>query len=158
MADTGMIRWPMNFPPSSNTAILNEASVGRTTWTCRGISHYQIKMTTHSCCYATMSLGHISSIGLCYVIVIGVEMKLILILQNSHFCEGILNAIKNTVWPSWRQWPPLPRQGWWRCLETSWSWTLSSWCPPATRTCQSLRTCPLSYQTRTGLRWSRRKE
>lgn len=31
IADTGMIRWPMNFPPSSNTAILSEASVGRTT-------------------------------------------------------------------------------------------------------------------------------
>lgn len=31
MADTGMIRWPMNFPPSSNTAILMEASVGKTT-------------------------------------------------------------------------------------------------------------------------------
>lgn len=34
MADTGMIRWPMNFPPSSNTAILIEASVGKTT--CQG--------------------------------------------------------------------------------------------------------------------------
>lgn len=32
MADTGMMRWPINFPPSSNTAILKEASVGRTTW------------------------------------------------------------------------------------------------------------------------------
>lgn len=32
MADTGRIRWPINLPFSSNTAILSEASVGRTTW------------------------------------------------------------------------------------------------------------------------------
>lgn len=31
MADTGIMRWPINFPPSSKTAILSEASVGRTT-------------------------------------------------------------------------------------------------------------------------------
>lgn len=31
MADTGIIRWPMNFPPSSNAAILREARVGRIT-------------------------------------------------------------------------------------------------------------------------------
>lgn len=44
MADTGMIRWPMNFPPSSNTAILNEASVGRTTWgKCVKCTYYYIR-------------------------------------------------------------------------------------------------------------------
>lgn len=32
MADTGMIRWPINFPPSSKAAILREARVGRITW------------------------------------------------------------------------------------------------------------------------------
>lgn len=42
MADTGMIRWPMNFPPSSNTAILNEASVGKTT--CPGKDRNSLKM------------------------------------------------------------------------------------------------------------------
>lgn len=31
MADTGIIRWPINFPPSSKAAILREASVGRIT-------------------------------------------------------------------------------------------------------------------------------
>lgn len=31
MADTGMIRWPINFPPSSKAAILREARVGRIT-------------------------------------------------------------------------------------------------------------------------------
>ncbi len=35
MAHTGMMRWPMNFPLSSYTAILNDASVGRTTWNIR---------------------------------------------------------------------------------------------------------------------------
>lgn len=31
MADTGIIRWPINFPPSSKAAILREARVGRIT-------------------------------------------------------------------------------------------------------------------------------
>lgn len=30
-ADTGIIRWPINFPPSSKAAILSEARVGRIT-------------------------------------------------------------------------------------------------------------------------------
>lgn len=36
MADTGIIRWPINFPPSSKAAILREASVGRIT--CREVT------------------------------------------------------------------------------------------------------------------------
>lgn len=36
MADTGMIRWPINFPPSSKAAILREARVGRIT--CQTVS------------------------------------------------------------------------------------------------------------------------
>lgn len=35
MADTGIIRWPINFPPSSNAANLRTASVGRTTYNTR---------------------------------------------------------------------------------------------------------------------------
>lgn len=31
MADTGIIRWPINFPPSSKAAILREARMGRIT-------------------------------------------------------------------------------------------------------------------------------
>lgn len=31
MAETGIIRWPINFPPSSKAAILREARVGRIT-------------------------------------------------------------------------------------------------------------------------------
>lgn len=31
MADTGIMRWPINFPPSSKAAILREARVGRIT-------------------------------------------------------------------------------------------------------------------------------
>lgn len=32
MADTGIIRWPINFPPSSKAAILRDARVGRITF------------------------------------------------------------------------------------------------------------------------------
>lgn len=57
MADTGMIRWPMNFPPSSNTAILSEASVGKTTCNIlRDIFHEKINKISYqlgvaSVCY-----------------------------------------------------------------------------------------------------------
>lgn len=43
MADTGRIRCPINFPFSSNTAILREASVGRTTWREREIEEGSCK-------------------------------------------------------------------------------------------------------------------
>lgn len=32
IAETGNIRWPMNFPPSSYTANLKQAREGKTTW------------------------------------------------------------------------------------------------------------------------------
>lgn len=66
----------------------------------------------------------------------------------------LLRLGKFWAWPSWRQWPPRPRRGWWRCPAMSWSWTLSSWCPPGDQTCRFPHTCRLSCQTGTGLRWS----
>lgn len=50
MADTGMIRWPMNFPPSSNTAILIEASVGKTTCQAKKRNGLNVALKP-SCCF-----------------------------------------------------------------------------------------------------------
>lgn len=178
-ADTGIIRWPINFPPSSKAAILSEARVGRITCRRTALWAHFLSDRTTSCFSPPLTflkmMGSSSHTGLMALLFWEVLVLSAFLLVSA----GSPNISTSTYTPTRRSvtnWPeitcerrravknrreegkaqekavlPSQRECWPRCRPQCFRWRGRSVCPASSWTQASVCSrCVRCTQTRRG--------